>query len=648
MFEIKNVTRKFGNELVLDNISMTIKGGMNFIIGASGSGKTTLLRSISGMDSEFEGYVAYNGMDIKKLSEGEKINLYGNTFGFISQNFNLIEGLTVLENVMLPLQLSGENDEKAAMQILKSLGIKTLAKQKVKKLSGGQKQRVAIARELLKNPEVIIADEPTAALDSKSAKVIIDVLKKISKKRTVIVVTHDTSLIDNSSSVFELDKGILINTSEKNIIDECNMTKKEPLHLSLFNAFNIGFTNIKRYKGRCLSLLLAIIVSVSCLLVNFSGAIGDSSKEMFDDLFESYGDTILDMMITSNFISASGMDENSNNKGPSAEVSQNISGLYNKYLDDHRVEYVVLSQNIFDNKVIFNGKQYKPEQSGQAPMINKIVSGRTPSGDNNEVVISKKFVEKLGETNESILGKEIEIKTTVFNHEGKNPQPIQAKVKAKVVGVADTTQAYEYEGKIYKNEPEDTFIFSYSAVEELRKQANQTMNDVSFTIRAKDPYKLIELKDELMREGITPIGQFMLVEGIVRLDSMSKEQSGSAYVIIGVLAIAAVLIISFITTFLRKREFAIYKINGYNKASIYKILFSEYTIVSLLSAGIMITIGMIYNGILKSALGTKFLNGRLVVIGSIMIVAVIIGMFIMSIFVSNTVNESKDLKSGDR
>lgn len=106
MFEIKNVTRKFGNELVLDNISMTIKGGMNFIIGASGSGKTTLLRSISGMDSEFQGYIAYNGMEIKKLSEGEKINLYGNTFGFISQNFNLIEGLTVLENVMLPLQLS--------------------------------------------------------------------------------------------------------------------------------------------------------------------------------------------------------------------------------------------------------------------------------------------------------------------------------------------------------------------------------------------------------------------------------------------------------------------------------------------------------------------------------------------------------------
>lgn len=648
MFEIKNVTRKFGNELVLDNISMTIKGGMNFIIGPSGSGKTTLLRSISGMDSEFEGYVAYNGMEIKKLSEGEKINLYGNTFGFISQNFNLIDGLTVLENVMLPLQLSGENDEKAAMQTLKSLGIKALAKQKVKKLSGGQKQRVAIARELLKNPDVIIADEPTAALDSKSAKVINDVLKKISKKRTVIVVTHDTSLIDNASSVFELDKGILIKASEKNIIDEGNRTKQGPLHLSLLNAFNIGFTNIKRCKGRSISLLLAIIVSVSCLLVNFSGAIGDSRKEMFDDLFESYGDSILDMIITSKFTSASGTGGNSNNKGPSADVSQNISGLYNKYLDDDRVGYVVLSQNVFDSKVIFNGKQYTPEQSSQGPMINKIVSGRTPSGDDNEVVIAKSFVKRMGETNESILGKEIEINTTVFNHEGNNPQPIPAKVKAKVVGVADTTQGYEYEGKIYKNEPEDTLIFSYSAVEELRKQANQTMDDVSFTIRAKDPYKLIEIKDELMKEGVTPIGQFMLVEGIVRLDSMSKEQSGSAYVIIGGLAIVAVLIISFITTFLRKREFAIYKINGYKKTSIYKILLSEYTIVAILSVGILLSIGVIYNGILKSALGTKFLNGKLVFIGIVMTVAVITGMLIMSIFISNTANESKDLKSGDK
>ncbi|MEG2857191.1 MAG: ABC transporter ATP-binding protein, partial [Clostridia bacterium] len=210
MFTLENVSKKFGTEYALRDISMTIGNGLNFIIGASGSGKTTLLKILSGMEHDFIGDVRYCDKSIKNLSEKELSYYYHNVFGFVWQDFNLLDDRTVLENVMLPQYLSAAPDKKAAMKLLGDVDISELAFQKVGKLSGGQKQRVAIARELAKNPQVLLADEPTSALDEKSAKAIMRILRSISKSRTVIIVTHDTSLIEHSASVYELDKGALI------------------------------------------------------------------------------------------------------------------------------------------------------------------------------------------------------------------------------------------------------------------------------------------------------------------------------------------------------------------------------------------------------------------------------------------------------
>lgn len=154
MFEIKNVSKRFGEEYALRSVSMNIGKGLNFIIGSSGSGKTTLLKIISGMEQHFDGEAFYCGENVKALTEEEKSYYYNNIFGFVWQDFNLLEDLTVLENVMLPQYLKPRQDKKAVMKVLRELKISELADQKVDKLSGGQKQRVAIARELIKNPQV--------------------------------------------------------------------------------------------------------------------------------------------------------------------------------------------------------------------------------------------------------------------------------------------------------------------------------------------------------------------------------------------------------------------------------------------------------------------------------------------------------------
>ena len=140
MFEIKNVSKQYNGEFALKNISLTIGKGMNFIVGASGSGKTTLLKIISGMEHDFDGEVFYYGKSVKTLSDTEKGYFYNHIFGFVWQDFHLLEERTVLENIMLPCYLNNV-PEQSAEKILKTMKIQNLADQKVRLLSGGQKQR---------------------------------------------------------------------------------------------------------------------------------------------------------------------------------------------------------------------------------------------------------------------------------------------------------------------------------------------------------------------------------------------------------------------------------------------------------------------------------------------------------------------------
>lgn len=173
---------------------------------------------------------------------------------------HLIDELTVRENILVPAYLNSNDNEKRLNMILKKLRIEKLADQKVRSLSGGQKQRVAIARELMKNPAVLIADEPTAALDAKTAHEIGELLALIAKERTVIVVTHDTSLIQGECSVFELDKGILTRTDKADRTAKAHNLSTEPSRLTLSSALRISGVSARRQMGKLLSIVLAMTI----------------------------------------------------------------------------------------------------------------------------------------------------------------------------------------------------------------------------------------------------------------------------------------------------------------------------------------------------------------------------------------------------
>lgn len=185
---------------VLKDISLTIESGeFVSIMGPSGSGKSTLINIIGFLDNNFEGEYLFQGKSVRSRNDRQISTLRNKHVGFIFQSFNLIENMTVLENVCLPLLYAGQSRKKAkdtSEKMLARLEILDKAQNKSFELSGGQKQRVAIARALVNQPQFIIADEPTGALDTKTSKVIMDVLADLHQefKTTVIMVTHDPSL----------------------------------------------------------------------------------------------------------------------------------------------------------------------------------------------------------------------------------------------------------------------------------------------------------------------------------------------------------------------------------------------------------------------------------------------------------------------
>ncbi|MFA6089699.1 MAG: ABC transporter ATP-binding protein [Candidatus Woesearchaeota archaeon] len=192
------------------------RGEFVIIIGSSGSGKSTAMNLIGCLDLPSKGAVLFDGIDITSLSKSKIAKIRGRKIGFVFQQFNLIPTLNSLENVMLPMEFQEfEKCEERARKLLELVGLKDRIKHKPKELSGGQAQRVSIARSLANNPEIILADEPTGNLDTKTGKYIINFLYQLHKKegKTLIIVTHDMTLVSKmkkNARIVKLQDGEII------------------------------------------------------------------------------------------------------------------------------------------------------------------------------------------------------------------------------------------------------------------------------------------------------------------------------------------------------------------------------------------------------------------------------------------------------
>ncbi len=287
MLELKNITKTYevGDLRVkaLKGLSLEFrKSEFVSILGPSGCGKTTLLNIVGGLDRYTSGDLVINGKSTKDFKDKDWDTYRNHSVGFVFQSYNLIPHQTVLENVELALTLSGVSKEerrKKATAVLEKVGLKDKIKSKPNQLSGGQMQRVAIARALVNDPEIILADEPTGALDSTTSVQIMELLKEISKDKLIVMVTHNPSLAQTySTRIVKLLDGELTDDSnpfqkEKNEKQLISMTEDDKLskrdlkkknkkkRMSFFTALSLSFKNLLTKKGRT-------------LLVSFAGSIG--------------------------------------------------------------------------------------------------------------------------------------------------------------------------------------------------------------------------------------------------------------------------------------------------------------------------------------------------------------------------------------
>ena len=306
MLKLKKICKSYKTgdffQQVLKDVDLEFrKNEFVSILGPSGSGKTTLLNIIGGLDRYDKGDLIINGKSTKKFKDKDWDAYRNNCIGFVFQSYNLISHISILANVEMSMTLSGvshkERREKA-LEALDKVGLKDHANKKPNQLSGGQMQRVAIARAIVNDPDVILADEPTGALDSKTSKQIMDLIKELSKDKLVIMVTHNAELAkEYSTRIVEFKDGNLLNdsnpiTNEKEKNDKFNIKKTS---MNFLAALKLSFNNITTKKGR--TLLTAFASSIGIIGI----ALILSLSNGFDiqiDIFEKETLSSLPIMIS--------------------------------------------------------------------------------------------------------------------------------------------------------------------------------------------------------------------------------------------------------------------------------------------------------------------------------------------------------------
>lgn len=292
IIEMKNINRYFGtgdNRVhILKNISLNVeKGDFVAIIGQSGSGKSTLMNIIGCLDTATSGSYKINNNETLELSKDQLSDLRSQTFGFIFQRYNLLSSLTAAENVALPAIYAGMPQTQRltrAKQLLEKLGLGDKWQNKPNQLSGGQQQRVSIARALMNGGEIILADEPTGALDSQSGENVMEILRQLhSEGHTIIMVTHDREIAASANRVIEIKDGEIIGDSQKEAVQSAvKNTGKSKSRFGfskdqIIEAFKMSVSAIVAHKMRSLLTMLGIIIGITSVVSVV--ALGNGSQQ---------------------------------------------------------------------------------------------------------------------------------------------------------------------------------------------------------------------------------------------------------------------------------------------------------------------------------------------------------------------------------
>jgi len=472
MLKLKNVSKFYYNKGIITSgfsrVNLELEMGEFVVItGESGSGKSTLLNVLSGLDTYEEGEMYINGEETSHYTETDFEDYRKQYIGNIFQSFNLVNSYTVYQNVELILLLNGYKKKEIKnniLEILNKVGLLKFKNTKVSKLSGGQKQRVAIARALAKETPIIVADEPTGNLDSKSAKEIIKLLSEVSKNKLVILVTHNLEQVEQYATRFiKMHDGVIV--EDKKLVKPSKMKQrnnKDYNKISIFNKIRLGVRNTFNIIPKFLltfAVFFFVTLAIMAEYTAFKKAEYESSKYGYNMFFNISSSADKRIVVKKNDGTAFTEED------------------YLKIKNMNNVDYIIENDILLDIQIDIVANDYSSSFIGGVNNINtlkqNIEFGRMPT-NNNEIVIAlcNEDYEMYKQMPEELLNKEFKI---VDEYTGK----LKEDLKLKIVGITKTTN------KLNNSYWYSDFYCSEKILEKLRYDFNENYSKVEFLFNNK-------------------------------------------------------------------------------------------------------------------------------------------------------------------
>lgn len=605
MLEIVNIKKTYqmrNHEVqALKKVSFKADSGtLVAIVGPSGCGKTSLMNIMGALDSDFEGDVIINGKSLRAAKDQDLDSYRNNTVGFIFQNFALINSLTALQNVELAFDISNTSrsyKKKRAKELLRLVGLESHMKKRVNRLSGGQKQRVAIARALANDPDIILADELTGALDHETGMQIMKIMQRIARHKTVVMVTHSPGLARTFANLIVTMedgdiKSIVENQPRNNEQVREKAKEAKESRMSFFKAFQLSYRNLKIKKGRTIG--TAIGMSIGIVGIALALALTNGTKKSVENQMLS--------IFPVNTINISNVSENDEVKPLNYQQFQKalkVAKNYDAYTfkpDTIILGLASLDQNGADMKK-YQENQLSQKKSTtriselmgmfypQKAYVGKISMGRRVNEQNpEEVVISRSTAEQLvkeGVNIKQVLNKKLYVGIVNFlkNEFKIAPYTIVGITSDNTMygtGYVSQDSTYYMLKKYFNMSPEDVES-QYAAI-----YLNDTKKIEKYVKNLNSKQK--EFKFEGMANSIME-----LVEGIMSIVRNGLIAFSSISVFVAILMIALVIYISVLE---RTQEIGIIRALGGRKRDIRNIFVSEAIMIGLL-AGI-IGVGVAY------------------------------------------------------
>lgn len=424
MLKLENITKIYDGknfkQIALNDVTLAFRNNeFVSILGPSGSGKTTLLNIIGGLDKYTYGNLIIDGVSTRKYKERDWNNYRSKKVGFIFQSYNLINHQTVLSNVLLSLNIAGKPKKesiKLAKKVLKDVGLENYIKKKPKELSGGQMQRVAIARALVTNPDIILCDEPTGALDSQTSIQIMELLKEISKEKLVIMVTHNVTLANKySDRVIALNDGVITYDTSPYEVENYSLKKikNKRKTMNKFTSLSLSFNNLLTKKSRTLLTSFAGSIGIIgiALVLSLSKGTQKYINKIEKNTFSKYPISIME-----SYIDYQNMFDKEKESCKNGSICS-INDLTNNVVNDNKINSISKFSNILkqnyeninnytldinynyninfniykDNKMIENSSLYFKEfLNNNSPLLKEytLIYGKLPEKYNEFVIVT--------------------------------------------------------------------------------------------------------------------------------------------------------------------------------------------------------------------------------------------------------------------